>query len=99
MKDTDDWVVRLSASAWQLLKELEALCEHSGLDCYIQAQIKLCAASDPKDIALWSEVWTYVQTREGAGWNDRLFVVIEPDEACAEASLLCSEITLKLYDP
>src|SRR5690606_21661236 len=59
------------------------------LDCYIQTQTKLCAASDPKDIALWSEVWTYVQTREGAGWNDRLFVVIEPDEACAEASLLC----------
>ncbi len=84
MKDIDEWVVRLSVSAWHLVKELEALCEHSGLDCYIQAQIKLCAARDPKEIALWSEVWTYVQTREGAGWNDRLFVAIEPDEEALE---------------
>lgn len=89
MGDTEEWVVRLSASAWHLAKELDSLCEHSGLDCYIQAQIKLCAASEPKDIALWSEVWTYVQTRECAGWNDRFLVLLEPDEAFAEASLLC----------
>ena len=58
--------------------------EQSGLDCYIQAQIKFCAASDQKDIALWSEVWSYIQTSEGAGWNDWLFVVIEPDGEALE---------------
>lgn len=84
MEGIDEWVVRLSASAWHLAKELEALCKHSGLDCYIETQITLCAASDPEDVALSSEVWTYVQTREGAGWNDRLCVVIEPDEDAPE---------------
>lgn len=89
MDKIEEWVVRMSARAWHLAQELEAHCERSGLDCYIQTQIKLCDASDPKDIALWSEVWNYVQAREFAGWNDRFLVLLEPDEACAEASPLC----------
>lgn len=66
------------------------LCERSGLDFYIQTQLMLCAASDPAQIALWSEVWDYVQTLEGAGWNDRLFVVIEPDEDALEVLWTCT---------
>lgn len=79
MKEIDEWVVHMSAQAWHMAQELEARCKGAGLDSYMQAQVMLCAASDPEEVALWSEVWTYVQTREGAGWDDRFLVCIEPE--------------------
>ena len=60
MEDINEWVVRMSARALHVAQELEAQCERSGLDSYMQAQIMLCAASDPEEVALWSEVWNYV---------------------------------------
>lgn len=80
MKDVNEWVLRLSVQAWHMAKELEVNCERSGLDCYMQAQAMLCAASDPAEIALWSEVWDYVQTLETVAWNDRILVVLETQE-------------------
>ena len=79
MHEIDEWVVRMSAPAWHIAQELEAQCERSGLDSYMQAQVILCAASDPEEVALWSEVWNYVQARECAGWDDRFLVCIEPE--------------------
>jgi hypothetical protein len=79
MKDIDERVVRISARAWNMALELEAHCERSGLDSYMQAQIILCSVSDPEEVALWSEVWNYVQARESAGWDDRFLVCIEPE--------------------
>lgn len=83
MKVVEEWVVHMSAQAWQMAQELEAQCERSGLDSYMQAQIMLCAASDPEEVAHWSEVWNYVQARECAGWDDRFLVVIEPEAISA----------------
>ena len=83
MHEIDEWVVRMSARAWHMAQELEARCKLAGLDSYFQAQVMLCAASDPEEVALWSEVWNYVQARECAGWDDRFLVVIEPEAISA----------------
>ena len=78
MEDIGEWVVHMSAQAWHMAQELEARCEGAGLDSYMQAQVMLCAANDPEEVALRSEVWNYIQARECAGWDDKFFVVIEP---------------------
>lgn len=76
-REIEEWVVHMSAAAWRVAKGLEAQCACSGLDSYMQAQIHLMAAKTPNDKRLWQDVWRYIQTREAAGWNDRVLIVLE----------------------
>lgn len=76
-REIEEWVVHMPVAAWRVAKDLEAQCACSGLDSYMQAQIHLMAANTSGDIALWQDVWRYIQTREAAGWNDRVLIVLE----------------------
>lgn len=73
------WVIAMLADAWRAARELDGRCERCGLDSYEQAQICLAATIGTPEEALWSQVWDYIQTAESKGWNERNFVVLEPD--------------------
>lgn len=67
-------IVQISAEAFLTAQRLEERCTRSGLDWFDQALIHLIESNSDPEIALWQQVWEYVQTLECASNFDRVLV-------------------------